>query len=251
MMLEGTACMVDDNLYAAGKKIKLAGEYVPLTDVANVLTKMANIESAVKDKLNSKMALHITHSKGSFYRTAFCQNGTMLASQIGNEPMQFGVDMEFLSDNQIKIHLPVTGKALGDGGYAKLEEYVKARRSEIHLPLVDHNLIRSKLNWAPMTPFNGCDKLASERPFITCMVHVTSNDKVSTPELLRRATAEVEEFNSKPEHNSHLGVMRAVATMDGVSKLFHIYTDDLSYLQKSIVIEDDKSVKTTKQAMDG
>ena len=251
MMLEGTACMVDDNLYAAGKKIKFSGVYVPLTDVANFLTKMVNIESAMKDKLNSKTAMHITHSKGSFYRTAFCQNGTMLASQIGNEPMQFGVDMEFLSDNQIKVHLPVTGKALGDGGYAKLEEYVKARRNEIHLPLVDHNVIRSKLNWAPMTPFNGCDKLASERPFITCMVHVTSNDKVSTAELLRRATMEVDEFNSKPEHNSHLGVMRAVATMDGVSKLFHIYTDDLSYLQKSIVVENDKTNNNTRQAVDG
>jgi hypothetical protein len=31
--------------------------------------------------------------------------------------------------------------------------------------------------------------------------------------------------------------MRAVATMDGVSKLFHLYVDDLSYLQKSIKVE--------------
>jgi hypothetical protein len=83
------------------------------------------------------------------------------------------------------------------------------------------------------------------------MVHVTSNDKVSTAELLRRATMEVDEFNSKPEHNSHLGVMRAVATMDGVSKLFHIYTDDLSYLQKSIVVENDKTNNNTRQAVDG
>jgi hypothetical protein len=240
LMLEGTACMVDDNMYAAGKKIKVAGQYVSLVDVANSLNGVAQIKNTVKEGLKSKMSLHITHSKGSFYRTAFCQNGTMLASQIGSAPIQFGVDMEYLSDNGIKIHLPVTGKTLGDGEYSKLEAYVKARSTEIHLPLVDHNLIRSKLNWAPMTPFNGCEKLHSGRPFLTCMVHVTSNEKVSTKELYARAKAEVEDFNSKPEHSDHLGIMRAVPTMDGVSKLFHFYSDDLSFLQKSLVVEDDK-----------
>jgi hypothetical protein len=242
IMLEGTACMVDDNMFAAGKKIKLGGKYVPLVDVANSLNRITQINTAVKAGLQSKMAMHITHSKGSFYRTAFCQNGTMLASQIGSAPMQFGVDMEYLSDNAIKVHLPVTGKVLGEGEYAKLEAYVIARSMEIHPPLVDHNMIRSRLNWAPMTPFNGCDKLQKGRPFLTCMVHVTSSDKVSTQELMIQAQAEVEEFNSKPEHNSHLGIMRAVPTMDGVSKLFHVYVDDLSYLEKSIVMEADEKV---------
>jgi hypothetical protein len=232
--------MVDDNMFAAGKKIKIGEQYVPLVDVANSLNKVTQISAAVKAGLQSKMAMHITHSKGSFYRTAFCQNGTMLASQIGSAPMQFGVDMEYLSDNAIKVHLPVTGKVLGEGEYAKLREYVIARSVEIHPPLVDHNMIRAKLNWAPMTPFNGCDRLHPGRPFLTCMVHVTSNDKVSTQELMKQAQAEVEEFNSKPEHSSHLGIMRAVPTMDGVSKLFHFYVDDLSYLQKSIVVEPDE-----------
>ena len=239
VMLEGTACMVDDHLFAAGKKIKLAGQFVTLVDVANSLTRNVAIGNTVKEGLKVKMAMHITHDKGSFYRTAFCQNGSMLASQIGSAQMQFGVDMEYLSDNKIKIDLPVTGKALADGEYAKLEEYVKQRSKEIHLPLVDHSLIRSKLKWAPMIPFNGCDKLQPGRPFLTCMVHVTSNEDVSTKELLLRAQKEADEFNIKPEHNSSLGTMRAVATMDGVSKLFHLYTDDISYLQKSIMLDND------------
>ncbi len=237
MMLEGTACMVDDHLYAAGKKIKLAGKYVPVVDLANSLNGILNISAASKGKLKAKMAMHVTHERGSFYRTAFCQNGMMLASQIGSAPMQFGVDMEYLSDNGIKVHLPVTGKVLGEGEYAKLEQYVKARSAEIHMPLVDHDLIRSKLNWAPMTPFHGCDQLQQGRPFLTCMVHVASSEKVGLKELMECAQKEVDEFNSKPEHSSHLGIMRAVATMDGVSKLFHFYSDDLSYLQKSIVVE--------------
>lgn len=244
VMLEGTACMVDDHLFAAGKKIKLAGQYVTLVNVANSLTRNIAIGNTVKEGLKVKMAMHITHDKGSFYRTAFCQNGSMLASQIGSAPMQFGVDMEYLSDNGVKIHLPVTGMALPDGEYAKLEEYVKARSAEIHLPLVDHNLIRSKLNWAPMIPFNGCDKLQPGRPFMTLMVHVTSGECVSTKELLSRAQDEADEFNKQPEHSKHLGMMRAVATMDGVSKLFHLYTDDLSYLQKSIVLDSSSSSET-------
>jgi hypothetical protein len=239
MMLEGTACMVDDHLYAAGKKVKLAGKFVPIVDVANSLNRVLEIETAKKQGMKSRMAMHVTHEKGSFYRTAFCQNGTMLASQIGSAPMQFGIDMEYLSDNGIKVHLPVTGKVLGNEEYGKLEEYVCARSSEIHMPLIDHDLLKAKLNWAPMTPFNGCDKLQPGRPFLTCMVHVASDEKVSTKQLMECAQKEVEEFNSKPEHNSHLGIMRAVATMDGVSKLFHFYSDDLSYLQKSLVVESD------------
>ena len=93
-----------------------------------------------------------------------------------------------------------------------------------------------------MTPFNGCDELHSGRPFLTCMIHVTSNERVSTTELYERAMAEVGDFNSKPEHSHNLGIMRAIPTMDGVSKLFHLYTDDLSFLQKSIVMEDNKKM---------
>ena len=242
VMLEGTACMVDDHLYASGKKIKIANNYVPLIDIANSLTQHTIIGNSIKDGLKCKMALHITHSKGSFYRSAFCQDGTMLGSQIGASPMGFGVDMEYLSDNGIKVHLPVTGLVLGDGEYSKLEDYVRARSAEIHLPLVDHDLIRSKLNWAPMTPFMGCKTLQAGRPFLTCMVHVTSTEKRSIKELLALSQAEADEFNSQSNHNEHLGTMRAVATMDGVSKLFHLYVDDLSYLQNSVQLESDAVV---------
>lgn len=79
---------------------------------------------------------------------------------------------------------------------------------------------------------------------MTLMVHVTSGECVSTKELLSRAQDEADEFNKQPEHNKHLGMMRAVATMDGVSKLFHLYTDDLSYLQKSIVLDSSSSSET-------
>ena len=240
IMLEGTACSVDDHLQAGGKTVKMGNDYVPLIDIANSLTVQTAIANIVRDGLQYKMAMHITHSKGSFYRSAFCQNGTMLGSQIGSAPMQFGVDMEYLSDNKITVHLPVTGLALGDGEYKRLEQYVQARSAEIHLPLLDHNVMRSNLNWAPMTPFTGCSSLQQGRPFLTCMVHVASDLKVSTKDLLALATAEVDEFNSQPGRIEHLGIMRAVATMDGVSKLFHIYTDDLSFLQKSIAVDTSK-----------
>jgi hypothetical protein len=242
MMLEGTACMVDDHLYAEGKKIKIAGQYVSVVDVANSLNQVLVIEAARKEGLQSRMAIHVTHDKGSFYRTAFCQNGTMLASQIGSAPMQFGIDMEYLSDKGIKVHLPVTGKVLGSDEYAKIKAYVKERRAEIHMPLIDHDVLKAHLNWAPMTPFNGCDKFQQDRPYLTCMVHVASTEKLGVKALMECAQREVDEFNSKPEHNSHLGIMRAVPSMDGVSKLFHFYTDDLSYLQKSLKVESDTAV---------
>ena len=48
-------------------------------------------------------------------------------------------------------------------------------------------------------------------------------------------TAEAEEFNSDPK-NTKIGVMRAFASMDGVSKVFHIYTDDTTELARRLSV---------------
>ena len=231
VMLEGTACVTDDQY---SKHMMLGNRSVLLSDVANSLSVSPPFNTFMnRGNPAIKVAFHVTHTKGSFYRTAFCENDTMLGSQIGRAPTQFGVDMEHLADDSIKIYMPVSGKAAPPGSYDSLKQYVSARSSEIHLPLVDHAQIRENLNWVPMTQFRGCKELKPGRPYTTCMVHVQANSAIELDTLLQQALTESTTFNANEAH-AEIGVMRAFATMDGVSKLFHLYSDDTSALEKCL-----------------
>jgi hypothetical protein len=232
VMLEGTACVVDDQY---SKRMMLDGKSILLSDVANSLSVTPPFNSFMEKGSNSdnnsvKLAFHVTHTKGSFYRTAFCENDSMLGSQIGSAPTQFGIDMEYLADDAVKIYMPVSGKATPPGSYDSLKKYVSARAEEIHLPIVDHTAIRENLRWAPMTQFKGCKELKAGRTYTTCLVHVQAALGEEMDALLSRATTEATLFNTNPKH-AEIGVMRAFASMDGVSKLFHLYTDDTTVLQ--------------------
>lgn len=222
VMMEGTACATDDQ---DSRRIKLGGRYITLAEVANSLTVTPPFNTFTESNLKTKTAMHLTHSHGSFYRAAFCQNDSMLGSQIGQGRLTFGVDMEYLGDESIKVYMPVMGKHLEPGEYERLKQYVNDRRAEIHPPLVDHDELRASLKWHPIGPFKGCKELQSGRPYTTCLVHVLADESNPVNSLLTRMNVEAECFNADPELLK-LGVMRAFPSMDGVSKVFHIYTDD-------------------------
>ena len=243
VMLEGTSCVTDDQ---NSKRFKLGERFVTLADVATSLSMAPPFNTFMEQGLKTKIAVHLTHSHGSFYRTAFCQNDALLGSQIGQQALVFGVDMEYLSDDSIKVYMPVTGKLLGrPAAFDELKQYVMDRRAEIHLPLVDHGELRGKLNWAPMHPFKGCKELKPGRPFTTCLVHVLADGADHTSDqLLARAAAEAEAFNSK-EENLDIGVMRAFKSMDGVSKVLHLYTDDTTTLSKRLGVSPGGSAAQT------
>jgi len=232
VMMEGTACVVDEQ---NSKHICMGGKYYTLADITNSLSSAAPFNTFMETATKTKIAVHLTHSRSSFYRAAFCQNDTLFASQIGSQRLTYGVDMEYLADDKIKVYLPVTGKHLEAGELDGLKEYVRQRQQEIHLPLVDQDELRANLKWAPIAPFKGCKELAPGRPYTTCMVHVLADgaEGRTLERLLQRATAEADEFNADPK-NAKLGVMRAFASMDGVSKLFHIYSDDTTELTKRL-----------------
>ena len=230
LMLEGTACMVDE---VQTKKVQVGNQFFPLTEVANSLSMDPRFNTFINKNENEiKVAMHVAHTKGSFYRTAFCQSDTLLASQIGQAPISYGVDMEYLADRSILVHMPVMGVALGAGGLDEIKDYVIRRSAEIFPPLVEHDLILERLKWTPIQLFKGCKQLQSKRPYLSCMLHVTAMDGNVKP-LLQRCQEEVDKFNADPKH-AEFGVMRTFASMDGVSKLFHIYSDNTAALEKCL-----------------
>ena len=235
VMLEGTSCLVDDQY---SKRLVINGKSLTLADVANSLSCMLPFNTFMsRGRPSVKIGFHVTHTKGSFYRTAFCENDSMLGSQIGHAPMQFGVDMEYLADDSIKVYIPVTGKTMPDGAYAALKRYISARADEIHLPIVDHNQIKENLRWVPMTAFKGCKELKPGRPYITCMVHVQSELGADLDALLAKATDEANHFNATARY-AEIGAMKAFASMDGVSKVLHLYSDDMAKLQTCLGLGD-------------
>ena len=231
VMLEGTACAADDQ---DSRSICIGKEMMSLADVVNSLSYTEPFNRFTGAGLKTKVAMHLTHSHGSFYRSAFCQNDSMLGSQIGQRKLTFGVDMEYIADESVKVYMPVTGKALPDGELQRLKEYVKNRRSEIHPPLVDHDELRECMKWVPIEPFKGCKELQQGRPFTTCMVHVLANKENPVASLLSRALNEANEFNMGP-NNLNIGVMRAFASMDGVTKVLHIYSDNTDDLARRLM----------------
>ena len=228
VMLEGTACMVDE---IQTRKVLVGTHYIPLADIANSLSADPRFNTFLDEPTAKyKTAVHLAHTKGSFYRTAFCQSETLLGSQIGSAPITYGVDMEFLADRSILVHMPVQGTALLKGEFDNLQNYVRRRAVEIHPPLVDHDLIRDRLQWTPITLFKGCNNLQSHRPFITCLIHVTAQGGKTEEDLLVRCQKEADKFNADPKH-ANVGLMRAFPSMDGVSKVLHIYSDDVKHLE--------------------
>lgn len=232
VMMEGTACTCDDQ---DPRRVKIGTVSLTLADVANSLSNQEPFNRFMEGPYKTKVAFHLTHSHGSFYRTAFCQNDCILGSQIGQGKLTYGVDMEYLADESIKIYMPVKGKALQEGELDRLKLYIQNRRAEIHPPLVDHDELRASLKWAPIAPFRGCKELQAGRQYTTCLVHVLADSSNTVESLLARTTAEAEAFNANPD-SAKLGVMRAFASMDGVSKVFHMYTDDTDELVRRLAV---------------
>ena len=237
-MLEGTACIADE---VTTKKVDIADESVSMSDLVNSLTVQPPFNNLFKfpdiPKEETRLAMHVTHSKGSFYRSAFTQSNTLLGAQIGDGPMSYGVDMEFLSDHKIKVHMPVQGKILGAENFDKLQKYVTARACEIHPPMASHEDLRTELKWAPMSLFKGCDGVDTNRPVTTAMLHVTTTPKYHDT-IMQQFKQESDEFNSKKVHTD-LGFCRTFASMDGVTKVLHMYTDNLHPLQAQLMRKPD------------
>jgi hypothetical protein len=61
--------------------------------------------------------------------------------------------------------------------------------------------------------------------------------------LLCKATADANQFNSDSKY-AQVGVMRAFTSMDGVSKLLHLYSDDMVALQATLGIDGKRGAAT-------
>jgi hypothetical protein len=116
-----------------------------LVQVANLLTK--EIAGKGVTETDTRVMLHVDNETSrQFYRTGFCQGGTLLASLKPGNTLDYGVSMQHISDYDVKVFMPVNPNllnALVNNNEASpfLDAFVDARKMEIHPPLVETKTI--------------------------------------------------------------------------------------------------------------
>jgi hypothetical protein len=82
----------------------MLGQHVQATGLASLL--------APVEEPNCRKVIHLNKQlETKFYKTAFCQNGILLAS-VGESPtkLNYGVNMDHISDYTKKVLMPITAQ---------------------------------------------------------------------------------------------------------------------------------------------
>jgi hypothetical protein len=179
-----------------------------------------------------------THSV--FYKTAFCQNGVLLATPMGpqNNNLSYGVNMVDISNYDKKVLMPIDASMLdsavkAEGAHATLQRYCKLRRDEIHPPLVPlERVIEATMAWSPMEMFKTPDAQKG-RPVKVCLASTSERDPLKRADLFKLAQQRADEWNDNTRDKS-IGHFRVVMAFDSVYKIVSFYTDDMTVLQNGI-----------------
>jgi len=209
---------------------------VPLIDIANKLTAQIN---GPLDRANNRILQHInlkTHSV--FYKTAFCQNGVLLATPMGANNLSYGVNMCDMSDYNKKVLMPVDASMLDNtvkskGAHEMLERYCHARRDEIHPPRVSIDRVNEALGaWSPMDMFKRPTAIGS-RPVKTCLSSTSERDPEKRKLIFKAAQEVAIAWNNHPRDRT-IGHFRVVQAFDSVYKILSLYTDDMTTIKKGL-----------------
>jgi len=211
---------------------------IPIIDICNNLTLQIN---GPIDRANNRFLQHVnlkTHSV--FYKTAFCQNGVLLATPIGpdSKSLSYGVNMADISDYNKKIMMPVDASMLDNvvktkGTHELLQGYCRARRDEIHPPRVPLERVNESLGaWSPMTMFK-CPDAIRNRPFKVCLSSTSERDLERRMTIFKAAQEVANAWNNHPR-DKNIGHFRVLLAFDSVYKILSLYTDDMSTIQRAL-----------------
>ena len=240
-IMEGTNSMLwdDDNttLDLSNPMIPLK---MPLVQVANMLTtniaKIMGLEQA--DDPDFRKLIHLnSDNEQKFYKTAYCQNGNLLASNVANSlKLDYGIGMNSMSDQQKKVLMPVTPSLINslvqnDKAHSFCNEHRIARRDEIHPPLMSKEKLSSLIShWSPLVTCS-LPELLTSRKYKICMAMRSIRDKDERNEFAMQLHEKLNEWNNK---YSDVGICTSYVAMDTVFTRLHMWTDDIAKLQSTL-----------------
>ena len=238
VLMEGTNSIIADNDKRTLSFCTPNGPMnMSMVQVANLLTK----EIAGKDfsQVDSRRLIHINKETSTqFYKTAFCQNGTLLATAKENSQLSYGINMQSIADYNLKVLMPVAPSLLDTLVRKKcatefLSQYCEARRIELHPPMVPTGkIIEATMAWSPMQAYVQPQELMG-REYKVCITTTSYRDPTLRNAALYRALALAEEWNGNPKQQQ-IGHLAAYQAMDTVYTKLCLWTDKTTQLEQAL-----------------
>lgn len=240
-IMEGTNSMTwdDDN-----REVDLSNPMIPLkmplVQVANMLT--TNIAKIMGMEKNNdpdfRKLIHLnSQNQSKFYKTAYCQNGNLLASNDGNSlKLEYGINMNSISDSKKKVLMPVTAALTNtvvqnSSAHAFCETHRLQRKNEIHPPLVSKEKLSSLIaHWTPMT-MNVVPEEITKRKNKICLAMKSFRNPEERAAFHLQLNQKLKEWNHK---YSDVGLCTSYVAFDTVFTRLHMWVDDMDKLQNTL-----------------
>jgi hypothetical protein len=237
-LMEGTNSIQADvdartiSIDAPGGKILMS-----LVQVANLLTK--EIAGKNFSEADSRFVLHVDNKTSEkFYRTGFCQNGTLLATATPNNNLSYGLCMQRINDYSVKVLMPVNKGLLNtlvqnERATEFLDSFVEMRQQEIHPPPVaTQTIIDATMAWSAVTAYEAPAENKG-RDFKVCLASTSFREPEMRQAGLYRALAVASEWNANVQQKQ-IGHMTAYEAFDSVFTRLCLWTDNTEQLEAAL-----------------
>jgi hypothetical protein len=188
---------------------------------------------------DTRVMMHVDNDTSKkFYRTGFCQGGTLLASIKPDNSLDYGVSMQHISDYGIKVFMPVNPDLLNavaknNEASSFLDAFVELRKMEIHPPLVEtKTIIEATMAWSPVKAYVAPDEILN-RDYKVCLTSTAFREPEERSAALFKALATANEWNNDPKQKQ-IGHLTAYEAMDSVFTRLYLWTDNTEQLQSSL-----------------
>jgi hypothetical protein len=240
LLMEGTNSMQweDDEKCINVMKDGLVPISIPMVQVANLLTEnLASLLAPVEEP-NCRKVIHLNKQlETKFYKTAFCQNGILLAS-VGESPtkLNYGVNMDHISDYTKKVLMPITAQLVNkvteqDDAHDILISHFEARKAEIHPPPVSKEVIaRAISRWSKVGIYTKNDAI-KDRKYKICLTMRSIRDPAERLDMHNAAIAKLAEWNAKYKD---IGFCDSYVAFDTMFTRLCMWTDNIPALQKAL-----------------
>lgn len=237
-LMEGTNSMTwdDDSRTVNLIKAGLIPVQMELVHVANLLTQNIQNIAGEPNEHDSRKVMHINKKlEKGFYKTAFCQNGRLLASKSA-PTLSYGINMDHISDYTMKVIMPVSAEFINKVTKNKkssnfLDAHRAARSSEIHPPRAPLSKIEDALKpWTAIQAYKKHSCLEG-RQYKVCLTMRSIRDPAERTAVHNTLAAKLEEWNKK---FSSLGHCSAYVAFDTVFTRLCMWTDDIPKLQETL-----------------
>jgi hypothetical protein len=240
LLMEGTNSMMweDDDRNITVLKNGLLPITIPLVQVANLLTQNLSTLMGDASEADSRKVIHMNKQlETKFYRTAFCQNGMLLAS-VGDNPLKlnYGINMDHISDYKQKVLMPVTAQLINkitqqENAYERLQSHFGNRKSEIHPPPASKEKISQALrNWSQVTMYKKNEALRG-RTYKVCLSMKSIRDPDERHETYKASITKLAEWNAKYKD---IGFCDSYVAFDTFFTRLCMWTDNISALQAAL-----------------